>query len=46
MQSTQKFRVAPHDMTVLEGAEALLRCEVSNLAGNIQWTQDGFALGE
>lgn len=43
---SQKFRVAPYDMTVLEGAEALLRCEVSNLAGNIQWTKDGFALGK
>lgn len=41
----QKFRVKPHDLQVLEGAEALLRCEVSNLAGQVQWTKDGFALG-
>ncbi|KAL9920456.1 nephrin adhesion molecule sticks and stones isoform 5-T5 [Glossina fuscipes fuscipes] len=41
----QKFRVTPHDLQVLEGAEAMLRCEVSNLAGAVQWTKDGFALG-
>lgn len=23
----------------------MLRCEVSNLAGQVQWTKDGFALG-
>lgn len=42
----QKFRVTPHDLQVLEGSEALLRCEVSNLAGQVQWTKDGFALGK
>lgn len=42
----QKFRVTPHDFAVLEGSEALLRCEVTNLAGQVQWTKDGFALGE
>lgn len=31
---------------MLEGSEALLRCEVSNLAGQVQWTKDGFALGK
>ncbi|XP_059224437.1 nephrin isoform X1 [Stomoxys calcitrans] len=41
----QKFRVTPHDLQVLEGAEAMLRCEVANLAGAVQWTKDGFALG-
>lgn len=41
----QKFRVTPHDLQVLEGSEAMLRCEVSNLAGQVQWTKDGFALG-
>ncbi|XP_037827226.1 nephrin isoform X4 [Lucilia sericata] len=41
----QKFRVTPHDLQVLEGAEAMLRCEVTNLAGAVQWTKDGFALG-
>lgn len=42
----QKFRVTPQDLQVLEGSEALLRCEVSNLAGQVQWTKDGFALGK
>ncbi|CAD7011504.1 unnamed protein product [Ceratitis capitata] len=41
----QKFRVAPSDLQVLEGAEAMMRCEVSNQAGSVQWTKDGFALG-
>lgn len=42
----QKFRIKPQDLQVLEGAEALLRCEVQNLGGQVQWTKDGFALGE
>lgn len=33
-------------MTVLEGSEAVLRCEVQNVGGQVQWTKDGFALGE
>ncbi|XP_065093879.1 nephrin isoform X2 [Ochlerotatus camptorhynchus] len=35
----------PRDLQVLEGSEALLRCEIHNLAGAVQWTKDGFALG-
>lgn len=42
----QKFKVKPHDSQVLEGTEAVLRCEVGNLAGQVQWTKDGFALGQ
>lgn len=42
----QKFKATPHDLQVLEGSEAVLRCEVSNLAGQVQWTKDGFALGK
>ncbi|XP_055619098.1 nephrin isoform X2 [Toxorhynchites rutilus septentrionalis] len=41
----QKFRVMPRDLQVLEGSEALLRCEIHSLAGAVQWTKDGFALG-
>ncbi|XP_017836908.1 nephrin isoform X1 [Drosophila busckii] len=41
----QKFRTVPHDMQVLEGSEAMMRCEVANVAGAVQWTKDGFALG-
>lgn len=42
----QKFRVMPRDLQVLEGSEALLRCEIHSLAGAVQWTKDGFALGK
>lgn len=42
----QRFKVTPHDLQVLEGSEAVLRCEVGNLAGQVQWTKDGFALGK
>lgn len=42
----QKFRLTPQDLQVLEGSDALLRCEVSYLAGQVQWTKDGFALGK
>ncbi|KAL5285587.1 NPHS1.2 family protein [Megaselia abdita] len=41
----QKFRTTPQDMQVLEGSEALMRCEITNLAGQVQWVKDGFALG-
>uniref|UniRef100_A0A182Y6U1 Ig-like domain-containing protein n=2 Tax=Cellia TaxID=44534 RepID=A0A182Y6U1_ANOST len=41
----QKFRTVPRDLQVLEGTEALLRCEIYNLVGAVQWTKDGFALG-
>ncbi|KFB47304.1 AGAP010742-PA-like protein [Anopheles sinensis] len=41
----QKFRIMPRDLQVLEGTEALLRCEIYNLVGAVQWTKDGFALG-
>ncbi|KAL7737125.1 hypothetical protein ACLKA6_005337 [Drosophila palustris] len=41
----QKFRTVPHDLQVLEGSEAMMRCEVANVAGAVQWTKDGFALG-
>lgn len=42
----QYFRVQPRDVKVHEGGEAMLECEVANLAGQVQWTKDGFALGE
>lgn len=29
-----------------EGAEAVLECAVANLAGQVQWAKDGFALGK
>jgi hypothetical protein len=42
----QYFRVQPRDVKVQEGGEAMLECEVANLAGQVQWTKDGFALGK
>lgn len=42
----QYFRVLPRDLKVQEGGEAMLECEVANLAGQVQWTKDGFALGK
>ncbi|XP_035898919.1 nephrin-like isoform X2 [Anopheles stephensi] len=41
----QKFKLTPVDLVVPEGSEALLRCEIHNAAGSVQWTKDGFALG-
>ncbi|CRK97555.1 CLUMA_CG010940, isoform A [Clunio marinus] len=41
----QYFRTHPTNLQVLEGSEALLRCEITNLAGSVQWVKDGFALG-
>lgn len=41
----QYFRVQPRDVKVQEGGEATLECEVGNLAGQVQWTKDGYALG-
>ncbi|XP_063232440.1 nephrin isoform X2 [Bacillus rossius redtenbacheri] len=41
----QYFRIEPKDVRVHEGGEAMLECEVSNQAGRVQWTKDGFALG-
>lgn len=41
----QYFRVQPRDVKVHEGGEVTLECEVANLAGQVQWTKDGFALG-
>lgn len=42
----QYFRIQPKDVKVHEGGEAMLECEVANLAGAVQWTKDGFALGK
>ncbi|XP_052872105.1 nephrin-like [Anopheles cruzii] len=44
-QQQQKFRVKPLDLLVAEGSEALLRCEIQNTAGAVQWTKDGEVLG-
>ncbi|XP_060807924.1 nephrin [Amyelois transitella] len=41
----QYFRTMPKSLKVHEGAEAVLECAVGNLAGQVQWAKDGFALG-
>ncbi|CAG9573041.1 unnamed protein product [Danaus chrysippus] len=41
----QYFRVPPKSLRVQEGSEAVLECAVANLAGQVQWAKDGFALG-
>ncbi|CAG9116138.1 unnamed protein product [Plutella xylostella] len=40
----QYFRVVPRNTRVIEGSEAILQCAVANLAGQVQWAKDGFAL--
>ncbi|EDS27745.1 conserved hypothetical protein [Culex quinquefasciatus] len=44
-QQQQTFRISPNDIEARLGEEVVLRCEVDHLAGEVQWTKDGFALG-
>ena len=46
VSAKQIFRSLPKNLQVLEGSEALLQCEITNLAGSVQWVKDGFALGK
>ncbi|XP_058123371.1 kin of IRRE-like protein 1 [Anopheles ziemanni] len=41
----QAFRITPNDIEAAQGDEVVLRCEIERLAGRVQWTKDGFALG-
>ncbi|XP_065078340.1 irregular chiasm C-roughest protein-like [Ochlerotatus camptorhynchus] len=41
----QAFRITPNDVEARQGEEVVLRCEIEHLAGRVQWTKDGFALG-
>ncbi|XP_044291197.1 nephrin [Varanus komodoensis] len=41
----QAFRVEPDNVTVREGEAALLKCEVENPSGIVQWAKDGLLLG-
>nr|XP_029731128.1 irregular chiasm C-roughest protein-like isoform X2 [Aedes albopictus]XP_029731129.1 irregular chiasm C-roughest protein-like isoform X2 [Aedes albopictus] len=41
----QAFRITPNDIEAHLGEEVVLRCEIERLAGRVQWTKDGFALG-
>lgn len=42
----QSFNVKPSNVSVHEGGEALLLCQVANRGGQVQWVKDGLALGE
>ncbi|XP_058067017.1 irregular chiasm C-roughest protein-like [Anopheles bellator] len=44
-QAQQAFRITPKDIEAVQGDEVVMRCEVEHLAGWVQWTKDGFALG-
>ena len=43
---TQYFIEEPQNQTVNEGDTILLRCQVGNRQGGVQWTRNGFAMGE
>ncbi|XP_071534637.1 nephrin-like isoform X2 [Panulirus ornatus] len=44
-QQRQHFRKPPKDQHVIEGSVAIIKCEVGNQAGRVQWAKDGFVLG-
>uniref|UniRef100_A0A8C8VJD2 NPHS1 adhesion molecule, nephrin n=1 Tax=Pelusios castaneus TaxID=367368 RepID=A0A8C8VJD2_9SAUR len=44
-KSCQAFRMEPDNITVLEGAVAILHCVVENPSGVVQWVKDGLLLG-
>ncbi|XP_050709640.1 nephrin-like [Eriocheir sinensis] len=44
-QQKQHFRNQPEDQHVIEGNVAIIKCEVGNQAGRVQWAKDGFVLG-
>ena len=41
----QYFLERPQNLTVIEGESVTLRCKIGNLAGKVQWSTDGFAMG-
>ena len=45
VETVQSFSQEPRDLTVTGGEELVLRCRVSNIQGDCQWTKDGFGLG-
>ena len=42
----QSFVVRPTDVSVVLGQTATLHCQVAHMKGQLQWTRDGFALGQ
>ncbi|KAA0192458.1 hypothetical protein HAZT_HAZT003742 [Hyalella azteca] len=43
-QQKQHFRKRPSDLQVKQGSTAVLKCEVGNQGGRVQWAKDGFVL--
>ena len=43
---SQYFVEVPQNQTVNEGDAILLRCQVGNRQGIVQWTRNGFAMGK
>ena len=43
---TQYYIEVPKNQTVNEGDTILLRCQVGNRQGVVQWTRNGFAMGK
>ncbi|XP_076334049.1 nephrin-like [Tachypleus tridentatus] len=41
----QHFIEKPQDTEVVQGQTGILRCQVGNLQGAVQWSKDGFLLG-
>lgn len=41
----QHFLVKPKDTEAVEGSTVDIQCQVSALAGDVQWSKDGFLLG-
>lgn len=44
-QAQQAFRTEPRNLTVHEGATAVLKCDVLRASGTVQWVKDGLLLG-
>lgn len=42
----QRFLVSPKSLVAREGDDVVLRCVIVNQRGKVQWTKDGFALGQ
>lgn len=42
----QRFAMEPQDQTAIVGSRVTLPCRIVAKVGTIQWTKDGFGLGE
>ncbi|GBM33916.1 hypothetical protein AVEN_74653-1 [Araneus ventricosus] len=46
LPTQQYFVQTPKDLTAVEGTTVDLPCQVGALAGDVQWSKDGFLLGK